>query len=206
MTEDQTAIEYDQPSLFDTSDEELTAAIEAILFAMGDSVEIDAIAGALGIRSSRVQQGIRLLQERYDAPGSGIMLRVFDHAVQMTTRPEQYGNLIRIARIPKKTTLSAAVLETLSIIAYRQPVTRSEVEDVRGVSCEYAMNRLLDYDLIREVGRREVPGRPILFGTTEQFLRTFGLKDLTELPAVDAADEDALRSEAESEVDQRLGI
>lgn len=198
--------EYDQPSLFDTSDEELTAAIEAILFAMGESVGMDAMAKALGVRTSRIRQGVALLQKRRDAPGSGIMIRVFDNSVQMTTRPEQYENLIKIAKVPKKITLSDAVMETLSIIAYRQPVTRAEVEEVRGVSCDYAINRLLEYDLICEMGRREVPGRPILFGTTEQFLRTFGLSDLSELPVVDSASQEDLRIEAEAEVDSRLGI
>lgn len=198
--------EYDQPSLFDTSDDELTAALEAILFALGESVEIDALAKALGVRPSRIRQGITLLKERCGAPGRGLTVRVLDQSVQMTTRPEQYENLIRIAKVPKKTTLSDAVIETLSIIAYRQPVTRAEVEEVRGVSCDYAVNRLLEYDLICEVGRREVPGRPILFGTTEQFLRSFGLKDLSDLPKVDAAREEDLRSEAEAEADSRLGI
>ena len=111
------------------------------------------------------------------------MIQQFDDAVQMSTKPEQYENLIRIAKVPKKMTLSDSVMETLSIIAYKQPITKVEVEGIRGVSCDYAINKLLEYDLIKELGRKDAPGRPILFGTTEQFLRSFGVKNLTELPS-----------------------
>ena len=163
------------------SDEKVLAAIEAILFTMGEAVEIN-------------------------APSRGIMIQQFDDAVQMSTKPEQYENLIRIAKVPKKMTLSDSVMETLSIIAYKQPITKVEVEGIRGVSCDYAINKLLEYDLIKELGRKDAPGRPILFGTTEQFLRSFGVKNLTELPSINTVQVEEFKEDAEAEVDDRLGI
>ena len=134
------------------------------------------------------------------------MVRYFENAVQLCTKPEQFENLIRIAKVPKKLTLTETQLETLSIIAYRQPVTKAEVEEIRGVSCDHAINRLIQYDLICELGRRDTPGRPILFGTTEQFLRSFGVRSLDDLPSLDALQVEEFKEEAEDEVNTRLGI
>lgn len=187
-------------------DEKVLAAIEAILFTMGESVEISAISKALDISAARIRKLIAKLKKRYDAPSRGIMIQQFDDAVQMSTKPEQYENLIRIAKVPKKMTLSDSVMETLSIIAYKQPITKVEVEGIRGVSCDYAINKLLEYDLIKELGRKDAPGRPILFGTTEQFLRSFGVKNLTELPSINTVQVEEFKEEAEAEVDDRLGI
>ena len=116
------------------SDEKVLAAIEAILFTMGESVEISAISKALDISAARIRKLITKLKKRYDAPSRGIMIQQFDDAVQMSTKPEQYENLIRIAKVPKKMTLSDSVMETLSIIAYKQPFTKVEVEVILGVS------------------------------------------------------------------------
>ncbi len=194
------------PAPMDT-DPELMAAVEAILFSMGDAVEISALAKALEKTERRISKVIDLLREKYDGPGSGLMICQFENSVQISTRPEQYGNLIRIARVPKKLTLSDSVIETLSIIAYKQPITKAEIEAIRGVSCEYAVNRLLDYDLIKELGRKaDVPGRPIIFGTTQQFLRCFGVKELSELPSPNSMVTEEFREEAEKEIDSRLGI
>ncbi len=192
-----------QPEL---TDDQLMAAVEAILFAMGESVEISAIAKALAVKTTRVRQILKRLQKKYDAPSRGIMLQQFEDAVQMSTKPEQYENLIKIAKVPKKMTLSDSVIETLSIVAYKQPITKIEVESIRGVSCDYAINKLLEYDLIKELGRKDAPGRPILFGTTEQFLRSFGVKNLTELPSLNSVQVEEFKEEAEAEVDDRLGI
>ena len=198
--------ECDQPTLFDASDEQLMAAVEAILFTMGESVEISAIAKALEVRSTRIRQIIRKLQKKYNAPSRGIMIQQFDDAVQMSTKPEQYENLIKIAKVPRKMTLSDSVIETLSIIAYKQPITKIEVEGIRGVSCDYAINKLLEYDLIKELGRKDAPGRPILFGTTEQFLRSFGVKNLSDLPSLNSVQVEEFKEEAEAEVNDRLGV
>ncbi len=188
------------------TDEQLQAAVEAILFTMGESVEISAIAKALEVQSTRVRQILKRLQKKYESPSRGIMLQQFEDAVQMSTKPEQYENLIKIAKVPKKMTLSDSVIETLSIVAYKQPITKIEVEGIRGVSCDYAINKLLEYDLIKELGRKDAPGRPILFGTTEQFLRSFGVKNLTELPSLNSVQVEEFKEEAEAEVDDRLGI
>lgn len=197
---------YDQASLFDESDDRLMAAVEAILFTMGDSVEISALSKALNVRSSRLLHILDLLEKKYDAPSSGVMLQRFDNAVQMSTRPEQYENLIKIAKVPRKMQLSDSVIETLSIIAYRQPITKAEIESIRGVASDYALNRLLEYDLVKELGRKDAPGRPLLFGTTEQFLRSFGVKNLSELPELNTVKEEEFKEEAEQEVDARLGV
>lgn len=187
-------------------DDQLLAAIEAILFTMGEAVEIGAIAKALEVSTARVRKAVSRLQKKYASPSRGIMIQEFDDAVQMSTKPEQYENLIRIAKVPKKMTLSDSVIETLSIIAYKQPITKVEVEGIRGVSCDYAINKLLEYDLIKELGRKDAPGRPILFGTTEQFLRSFGVKNLAELPSLNTVQVEEFKEEAEAEVDERLGI
>ena len=117
-----------------------------------------------------------------------------------------YEYLIKIAKNPRKPVLTDTVLETLSIIAYKQPITRVEVERVRGVSCDHAINKLLEYDLITELGRLDAPGRPLLFGTTEQFLRSFGVKSLEELPELNPVQIEEFKQQAEAEVSLQLDV
>ncbi|MCD7863571.1 MAG: SMC-Scp complex subunit ScpB [Lachnospiraceae bacterium] len=179
---------------------EAKAAIEAILFTIGDSVEIARLAQATGLDKRDVTSLLKKLQSEYQERKSGLQLVFLDDAVQLGTRPEYYESIIQIARTPKKVTLSETVLETMSIVAYKQPVTRMEIEKIRGVSCDHAINKLLEYDLIQELGRLDAPGRPILFGTTEQFLRSFGLSSLEEMPEVSALQLEELKQEAEEEI------
>lgn len=134
------------------------------------------------------------------------MLTFFDDAVQLCTKAEMYEYLIKIAKTPRKMTLTDTVLETLSIIAYKQPVTRVEIERVRGVSCDHAINKLLEYDLITELGRLDAPGRPLLFGTTEQFLRSFGVKSLEELPELNPVQLEEFKQQAEEEIQLQLNL
>lgn len=134
------------------------------------------------------------------------MLSVLENAYQLCSKPAYYESLIKVVKAPRKYILTDALLETLSIIAYKQPVTKMEIEKIRGVSCEHAVNRLLDFELITEVGRKDAPGRPILFGTTEQFLRSFGVKSLTELPELNPDRMAQFREEAEKEVQLKLDI
>ena len=148
----------------------LEAAIEAILFTMGESVELSQIADA-------IQQD-----------------------------KEYYECLIRLAMHPKKPALTDVMLETLSIIAYKQPVTKAEIEKIRGVKCDHAINKLVEYELVRELGRLDAPGRPILFGTTEEFLRCFGVQGLEELPSVDPVRLEDFKAEAEEEIQLKLDI
>ena len=143
---------------------------------------------------------------RYEEENRGIGLTQFDNSVQLCTKSDMYEYLIKIAKTPRKMTLTDTVLETLSIIAYKQPVTRLEIERVRGVSCDHAINKLLEYDLITELGRLDAPGRPLLFGTTEQFLRCFGVKSLEELPELNPVQVEEFKQQAEQEVQLTLNI
>ncbi len=180
--------------------------IEAILFTMGEAVSADRMAEALEVDKRIVLDCIRSLQSDYEAGGSGLMITELDGAYQMCTRPEMYEYLIRIAKQPKKYTLTDVLLETLSIIAYKQPVTRTEIERIRGVSCEHAINRLLEFGLIKELGRLDAPGRPILFGTTEDFLRVFGVRSTDDLPELSPAQLEEFKEQAQEEMQLSLPI
>ncbi len=180
--------------------------IEAILFTMGNSVEADRIAQALELDKRVVLDCIHSLQKEYEESDRGLMITELDGAFQMCTKPQMYEYLIRIAKQPKKYTLTDVLLETLSIIAYKQPITRVEIERIRGVSCEHAVNRLLDFGLIKELGRLDAPGRPILFGTTEEFLRVFGVRATDDLPELTPDQLEEFKEEAEEEMQMELPI
>lgn len=182
------------------------AVLEAILFTMGDSVEIDRLAAVIEEDKETTRQMLEEMAESYREEDRGIGLVTLDNAVQMCTKSELYEYLIKIAKTPKKFVLTDTLLETLSIIAYKQPITRLEIEKVRGVSCDHAVNRLLEFDLIAEVGRLDAPGRPLLFGTTEQFLRSFGVKSIEDLPELSAVQIEEFKQQAESEVEMQLDI
>jgi len=182
------------------------AVLEAILFTMGDSVEVRSLADVIGEDVKTTREILKEMEERYAAEDRGIGLVWFDDAVQLCTKAEMYEYLIKIAKAPRKMVLTDTVLETLSIIAYKQPITRVEIERIRGVSCDHAINKLLEYDLITELGRLDAPGRPLLFGTTEQFLRCFGVKSLEELPELNPVQIEEFKQQAEAEVQMQLDI
>ena len=186
--------------------EKRMAAIETILFAMGDSVEISQLADALEISREEVTEAVRALEARCEQEESGLRIHWYDDAVQLSTKAELYSYLVKIAKVPRKQVLTDSLLETLSIIAFKQPVTRLEVENIRGVNSDFAISKLVSYELIEEVGRREGPGRPMLFGTTEQFLRSFGLRYLEDLPDVGSDRKEEFLAEAEREIDRRLEL
>jgi len=194
--------EKESPKSSDT----LVAAMEAILFAMGDSVPVDSIAQALEITADQARAAAGMLTDRYRGSASGLVLNWYGDSLQLSTKPELYDCLIRIASEPKKPKLTPTLMETLSIIAFRQPVTRLEVEQIRGVNSDFAISRLVSFDLVQEVGRKEVPGRPLLFGTTEQFLRSFGIRSLEDLPEPDLSLMEVFQEEAEEEVASKLNI
>ena len=129
-----------------------------------------------------------------------------EQAFQMCTKKEIYEYLIRVAKQPRKYVLTDVMLETLSIVAYKQPVTRLEIEKIRGVKSDHAVNRLIEYGLIEEVGRLDAPGHPILFGTTEEFLRRFSVQTLDELPSINQEQIESFKAEAEDEAQLRLNI
>ena len=176
------------------------AVIEAILFAMGDTVELDKLAEVIEEEKDVTRGIIYEMKVKWEMEGRGIAIAEFEDAFQICTRGDLYEYLVKVAKTPKKYVLTDTLLETLSIIAYKQPVTRLEIERIRGVSCEHALNRLIEFDLVMELGRLDAPGRPLLFGTTEQFLRSFGVKSLEELPQLGAGKMDEFRAEAEAEV------
>ena len=158
------------------------AIVESVLFTMGKSVELRQLAAALGTDTERAEAAVRRLQSRYEAEKRGMQITQLEDSWQMATRAEYYENLIRVAATPKKQILTDVVLETLSIIAYKQPITKLEIEKIRGVKSDHAVNKLIEYNLVYEVGRLDVPGRPALFATTEEFLRRFGVGSTKELP------------------------
>ena len=183
------------------------AAISAILFAMGDSVEIKKLAEAIGYSEEETKEMISRMKTKYERNKDfGLTIVELDNSIQMCSKTEMYEYLINVAKIPRNMHLSDTALETLSIIAYKQPVTRAEIEKIRGVSCDHPINRLLEFGLITELGRLNAPGRPLLFGTTEEFLRSFGVKSIDELPDIAPDRLEEFKKEAAEEIQLKLDI
>ena len=180
---------------------EQKAILEAVLFTMGEAVETERLAAVLEISKKETKELLLEMKADYDKKDRGITLMELEDSFQMCTKSEMYEYLIKIAKTPRKYVLTDTLLETLSIIAYKQPITRAEIERVRGVSCDHAVNRLLEFGLIAEIGRMDAPGKPLLFGTTEEFLRSFGVKSLEELPELSAVQIEEFKQQAEAEVD-----
>jgi segregation and condensation protein B len=184
----------------------LEAIIEAILFTMGESVELSKIAAAIEHDEETTKKIIHNMMDRYEAEDRGIQILELENSFQLCTKREMYEYLIRIAKQPKKHILSDVLLETLSIIAYKQPITKLEIEKIRGVNCDHAVNKLVEYNLISELGRLDAPGRPLLFGTTEEFLRCFGVQSIDDLPIVNQDQFEDFKAEAEEEVQLKLDV
>lgn len=182
------------------------AIVEAILFTMGESVELERIAKTLELDTEQTKKIIEHLMQRYEDDGVGVKIMELDGAYQMCTKGEMYEYLVRIAKQPKKHVLTDVLLETLSIIAYKQPITKAEIEKIRGVSCDHAVNKLVEYNLVCELGRLDAPGRPLLFGTTEEFLRSFGVHSIDELPVLSPVQVEEFKQEAEAEMHMKLDI
>lgn len=176
------------------------AMIEGILFSMGGSVKKRQLMEALEIEEDLLVYLIDQLKREYKREERGIQLLELDGAYQLCTKPEFYGSLIRIVNHPKKPKLTDVMLETLSIIAYKQPVTKQEIEAIRGVKCDHPVNKLLEYHLICEAGRLDAVGRPILFRTTEDFLRCFGVESIKDLPVVEENQVEDFKMEAQEEI------
>ena len=183
------------------------AVVEAVLFAMGNSVELKKLASVLNMSDTETKALIGSMQEEYNSDvNRGITIVELEGSIQMCSKTEMYEHLMKIATVSKHYSLTDTVLETLSIVAYKQPVTRIEIEKIRGVNCDHAVNKLLEYGLITELGRLDAPGRPLLFGTTEEFLRCFGVKSLDELPTVSAERLEEFKKEAAEEIQLSLPI
>lgn len=211
--------------------ENMKAAVEALLFAMGDSVSPEDIASAIyykennkkdispetasdddkdpdtnekkGATKSQIKEIKSVLEDMIsdyeDDETRGIRLIRVEDKYQLCTKPIYYDELSSLVNVPHKHSLTDVLLETLSIIAYKQPITRQQIEQIRGVSCSHAVNKLIEYKLICEVGRLDGPGRPILFGTTEDFLRAFGISSMEDLPEISADKIMDFKKQAEEE-------
>ena len=184
----------------------LEGVIEAVLFTMGDSVELEKIAAAIGHDKDTTRRIVHRMMDKYEAEDRGIRVIELEDAFQMCTKKETYEYLIRVAKQPKKYVLTDVLLETLSIIAYKQPVTKLEVEKIRGVKSDHAVNKLVEYNLVSECGRLDAPGKPILFGTTEEFLRRFSVQSVGDLPSLNPEQMESFKEEAEEEVQLKLDI
>ena len=181
------------------TEDEKKAAAEAILFASGRSVKTESIAKALEISASETEKILTAMAEGYEQADRGIRLLRLESSWQLCTKKEYYPALIRIVKEPEKANLTDVLMETLAIIAYRQPVTKLQIEKIRGVKSDHAVNKLIEYNLVRELGRMDAPGRPILFGTTEEFLRHVELSSLEQLPQVGEEEKKAMQQQAQDE-------
>jgi len=185
---------------------QVKAAIEAILFTMGEAVELDRLSAALGHDKDTIRKIVHSMMDEYSVEERGIQIIELDDSFQLCTKTQLYEYLIKITHVPKKHILTDVLLETLSIIAYKQPITKLEIEAIRGVKSDHAVNKLIEYSLVGEVGRMDAPGRPILFGTTEEFLRSFGIHSLEDLPVIATDKVEDFKLEAEEEVQLKLDI
>lgn len=168
----------------------IKSAIEAILFASGSSVELSKIANALEISEKKAEEQIFALIDDYNASQRGITILKLKNAFQMVSVKEYAPQIRKIMDLRRNSPLSQAALEVLAVVAYNQPVTKAFVEQVRGVDCSGVIGSLTLKGLIEEKGRLELPGRPLLYGTTENFLRCFNISDLEELPALPENDDE----------------
>lgn len=182
----------------------LQAVIEAVLFTLGKQVEVKKLAEIAEVSEEEVLEAAEKLEEKYGMDNSGVMLIRINDSLQLCTKTEFYDYLVKVAHAKKQFTLSDSALETLSIIAYKQPVTRLQIEHIRGVSCAHSIDKLLEYDLVQELGRLNAPGRPLLFGTTDEFLRSFGVKSLNDLPELNEERMEDFREEAELEARKEM--
>ena len=185
--------------------DEMQAAVEAILFASGEPIEYERIAEALEIEPEYAENLLMNLGAELDERGSGIRLVRMDNQYQLCTR-SQYADKIRaVLEIKKNSPLSTAAFEVLAVVAYNQPVTKSFVEQVRGVDCSGVMSTLCQKGLVEEKGRLDLPGRPLLYGTTKNFLRCFSISDLTELPPLPKSEQEEKDIGEQLEIEEASG-
>ena len=165
---------------------DLAARLEALLLVAGDTATVEALARALSVSNDAVEDGLDELKRHYQETGHAARVQRLGGLVQIATATDHAAMIARFLGIPARARLSHAALETLAIVAYRQPVTRPEIEHVRGVNCDHVMRSLLDQGLIEERGRMDGPGRPAVYGTTMGFLGALGMRSLDELPPLEA--------------------
>lgn len=188
----------------DLLEKDMESIIEAVLFTMGDSVTLKQLATAIGQSEDTAKRVALQLQKRYEEEKRGMRIAELEGAYQMCTCKDYYENLIRVAAAPKKHVMTDVLLETLAIIAYRQPITKMEIGKIRGVNSDHAVSRLVEYGLVYEAGRLDAPGRPTLFATTEEFLRRFGISSMVDLPTMNPEQEEEIIREVQEELQLTL--
>ena len=169
-------------------------------------MEVGKIAKAIEQDVDTTRKLIHRMMDKYESEDRGVRIIELEDSFQMCTKKETYEYLIRVATQQKKHALTDILLETLSIIAFKQPVTKLEIEKIRGVKSDHAVNKLVEYNLVCERGRLDAPGKPILFGTTEEFLRRFSIPSLDDLPSPNPEQVETFKEEAEEEVELKLDI
>ena len=181
--------------------------IESILFMMGESVEVSTLATAIESDVETAKNAADRLYNKYqnEYQDRGMKVIKLQDRYQMVSNNKYFKNLVLVASNPKKPIITESILETLSIIAYKQPISKPEIEEIRGVKSDYAVNRLLEYGLIDEKGRLDTPGRPIIYGTTEEFMLRFGIESIDDLPILDPTKFAEIQKEVENELSDRLG-
>ena len=162
----------------------IKSAIESMMFIWGEPLNIKDVADVFGIEKKEVYECCKELMEEYEQEGRGIVIREVNKAFQFTTREENLPYIERLCTPVRHRKLSQSALETLAIVAYRQPVTKGEIESIRGIRCDRVMEGLIRKGLVRDMGRSESVGRPILYGTTDEFLRQFGFETIKDLPDI----------------------
>lgn len=166
----------------------LQASVEAVIFAAGDPVPLDKLSMVLEISPEKLDEVIDAIQNKFDKKNSGIRLMRFKDSVQFVSKSEYVETVRKVLEINKSAPLSNAAMEVLALVAYNEPVTKAYIEQVRGVDCSGVLANLIQKELVEERGRLELPGRPLLYGTTENFLRCFGISSIEELPEIPKAD------------------
>ncbi len=159
--------------------------IEAVLFASGDPVSLEKLAEIIGHDRKTTRSIMTNMSYKFQNSARGIMVREIDNGYQLCTKPELDDYIIKLGSIRRKQGLTPAAYETLSIVAYNQPVTRATIEQIRGVNCDSVLLKLIERNLVREAGRDDTPGKPKLYETTEEFLRVFGFTSIKDLPALE---------------------
>lgn len=181
---------------------ELESIVEAILFASGEAVTVKNLASALEQDLNTTKAIINNLADKYISEKRGIRIIEVGESYQMCTNPDYFDYIKKLYESPIRKSLSPTILETLAIIAYKQPITKGQIEEIRGVSAEHAVNKLVEYGLVAEKGRMDTPGKPILFGTTDDFLRHFGFNNLDAMPQTKEEDVEQLKIEVENELSE----
>ena len=173
---------------------DIKSAIESMLFVSGEPLALRELSNNLELKEKNVEEILSEMANEYEDKSRGIRLISLDEAYQLVTKSENSEFVQKLLKKNKKHSLSQASIESLAIIAYKQPITRIDIDEIRGVKSESAITRLVERGLIKDVGRLEVPGRPILYGTTDEFLRQFGLKTIKELPSLDLYSDEETQS------------